>query len=60
MDNMINDRPGADAQEEQVLREKFVSDYCNQKGWDKNSLTSTQLLEISSHPSYKNPLMLKS
>ena len=40
------------------LREKFVSNYCVRKGWNKNSLTEEQLSEIKTHKEYKNPGLL--
>jgi hypothetical protein len=43
-----------------LLREKFVGDYAKKKGWNKNSLSSTQMLEIVEQKEYKNPGILLS
>jgi hypothetical protein len=42
------------------LREQFITSYSTNKGWDKNSLTTEQLLEIVSNSDYKNPGLLRS
>lgn len=42
------------------LKEAFVEKYANQKGWDKNKLTSEQLNEIYSQDEYKRPGLLLS
>jgi len=42
------------------LREQFIVSYSSTKGWDKNSLSTDQLLEIVSSSEYKNPGMLRS
>ena len=53
-----NDRLSKD--DENMLREKFVSEYTRKKGWDKESLTPTQMLEIVQQSGYKNPGMILS
>ena len=41
------------------LRESFVTNYCNEKGWDIYDLSFEQILEIRSHKQWINPgLML--
>jgi hypothetical protein len=47
-------------QDETFLREKFISDYSKNKGWDKDSLTPTQMLEIVNQNGYKNPGLILS
>jgi hypothetical protein len=47
-------------EDENVLREKFVIDYCRKKGWDKESLSPTQMLEVVQQGGYKNPGMILS
>lgn len=42
-------------QELNLLREKFLTNYCKEKGWNSNNLSSNQMLEIVSHKNYKNP-----
>ena len=42
-----------------MLRERFISEYARKKGWDKNSLSPNQLLEIISSNGYKTPGLLK-
>lgn len=41
-----------------LLREKFISEYSRQKGWNKQNLTPTQMLEIVEQKAYKSPGML--
>lgn len=41
-----------------LLREKFVSEYAKKKGWNKESLSSAQMLEIVEQKEYKNPGLL--
>jgi hypothetical protein len=43
-----------------MLREKFITEYARKKGWDKNRLTTEQLLEIVQSNGYKNPGIIKS
>ena len=40
------------------LREKFVVEYAKKKGWDKNNLSTTQMMEIVEQKQYKNPLII--
>jgi len=47
-------------QDETHLREKFISEYAKNKGWDKEKLTPTQMLEIVQQSGYKNPGLLLS
>ncbi|TXG83600.1 MAG: hypothetical protein E6R13_03755 [Spirochaetes bacterium] len=42
------------------LRENFVWDYCQDKGWDRANLSFEQILEIRAHKEWKNPLMQRS
>jgi hypothetical protein len=46
--------------DETFLREKFISDYTKRKGWDKDNLSPTQMLEIVQQNGYKNPGMILS
>jgi hypothetical protein len=46
--------------DENMLREKFVSEYARKKGWDKENLTPTQMLEVVQQSGYKNPGMILS
>lgn len=41
-----------------LLRERFVNEYAKKKGWNKESLSSTQMLEIVEQKEYKNPGLL--
>lgn len=43
-----------------ILRDSFVRNYCEQKGWDKNNLNFEQILEIRSHNEWKIPGMVNS
>lgn len=47
-------------EDENFLREKFISEYSKNKGWDKENLTSTQLFEITQQSGYKNPGLILS
>ena len=47
-------------EDENYLREKFVNEYTRKKGWDKENLTPTQMLEIVQQSGYKNPGMILS
>lgn len=47
-------------QDETFLREKFIIDYAKRKGWDKDQLTPTQMLEIVQQSGYKNPGLILS
>lgn len=38
-----------------LLREKFVSEYSKQKGWNPKDLSTNQMLEIVSQKGYKSP-----
>jgi hypothetical protein len=42
-------------EETKLLREKFISNYCKEKGWDSEKLSSNQMLEVVTHKDYKNP-----
>lgn len=42
-------------EEVNLLREQFIEKYSKQKGWDKNNLSSNQMLEIVTNKEYKNP-----
>ncbi len=47
-------------EELEMLKEKFISEFCKERGWKKTALTQEQLLEIMSQSGYKNPGMIKS
>lgn len=42
------------------LREDFVTQYCNFKGWDRQNLTVEQVSEIRTKKQWINPGMLNS
>lgn len=42
-------------QEIKLLREKFLTDFCKQKKWNPNELTTGQMLIITKQPEYINP-----
>ena len=46
--------------DENFLREKFISEYSKRKGWDKENLSPTQMLEIVQQSGYKNPGLILS
>ncbi len=43
-----------------TLREKYIHEYSKKKGWNCDSLSSEQLLEIVQSNGYKNPGILLS
>lgn len=43
-----------------TLREKYIHEYSKKKGWNSDSLSSEQLLEIVQSNGYKNPGILLS
>ena len=43
-----------------TLREKYIHEYSKKKGWNFDSLSSEQLLEIVQSNGYKNPGILLS
>jgi hypothetical protein len=57
---LIKSKTNLTKSDENFLREKFITDYSKNKGWDKNNLTPTQMLEIVQQNGYKNPGMLLS
>jgi hypothetical protein len=58
--NLIKDTTRISKEDENILREKFVSDYSRKRGWDKEKLSPTQMLEIVQQNEYKNPGMILS
>jgi hypothetical protein len=58
--NLIKSNSKLSKEDENMLREKFVMDYSRKKGWDKENLTPTQMLEIVQQNGYKNPGMILS
>lgn len=58
--NMIRNEIKLSKEDEFFLREKFITEYSKNKGWDKENLTSTQLFEITQQSGYKNPGLILS
>jgi hypothetical protein len=58
--HLIKDDIKLSKQDETFLREKFIVEYARNKGWDKNNLSPTQMLEIVQQSGYKNPGMILS
>jgi hypothetical protein len=58
--NLIKDTSKISKEDENILREKFVSDYTIRKGWDKENLSPTQMLELVQQNEYKNPGLILS
>jgi hypothetical protein len=59
-ENLIKSNSKLTKEDENFLREKFVIDYARKKGWDKNNLSPTQMLEIVQQSGYKNPGLILS
>ena len=53
-DELIKKKALSD-EETTLLREKFIVEYSKNKGWNYKELTTSQMLEIASHPQYKTP-----
>ncbi len=52
--NLIKNEP-LSKEEVSLLREKFITEYSKEKGWNPNELSTTQMLEIATQKEYKNP-----
>lgn len=53
--DLIKSTTNLSKEELNLLREKFVVEYSKKKGWDKNNLSTTQMMEIVEQKQYKNP-----
>ncbi len=40
-----------------ILREKFITKFCKEKGWSTNNLTPEQMKIIVTNPKYINPII---
>lgn len=64
MEQLINDGKygnfNISSENVQKVREDFVANYCQLKGWDITSLTNEQMAEIEKNKQYKNPSMINS
>jgi hypothetical protein len=38
-----------------ILREKFIYNFCKEKGWSPNKLSPEQMFTIVTNPKYINP-----
>jgi hypothetical protein len=43
------------ADDQKLLKERFISEYARKKGWDKTNLSPDQLMEIIQQKGFKNP-----
>jgi hypothetical protein len=55
MKNNLIKSSGLSDKEVTMLREKFISEYSKDKGWNSKELTTHQMLEIATCKEYKNP-----
>jgi hypothetical protein len=55
MENLIKSTGNLGNEDIQMLRERFMTEYARKKGWNVNSLTPNQMLEIVEQPAYKAP-----
>ncbi len=53
--DLIKSTTNISKEELNLLREKFVVEYSKKKGWDKNNLSTSQMMEIVEQKQYKNP-----
>jgi hypothetical protein len=53
--DLIKSTTNISKEELNLLREKFVVEYSKKKGWDKNNLSTNQMMEIVEQKQYKNP-----
>ena len=56
--DLIKSTTNISKEELNLLREKFVVEYAKKKGWDKNNLSTSQMMEIVEQKQYKNPLII--
>lgn len=54
-ENLNNPSIGLDKQEITLLKERFITKYCKERGWNPDNLTTEQYLEISQKREFKNP-----
>lgn len=54
-EKLIKSTNNLSPEDEKLLREKFLSEYVRKKGWNKDSLSPDQMLEIVQSKGYKNP-----
>jgi 5-bromo-4-chloroindolyl phosphate hydrolysis protein len=59
MDTMIKNEIMSD-QDIQLLREQFKEKYVKMKGWDLKTLTTEQMIEITSQKGWKTPGLILS
>lgn len=55
MENLIKSTNNLSGEDMIMLREKFINEYARKKGWNVNSLTPKQMVEIIEQPLYKSP-----
>lgn len=61
MEDFITDNPSGFSQNDLIKkREEFIKKYCDNKGWDKNNLSVSQMFEITQSKQYSNPFMINS
>ena len=53
--DLIKSTTNISKEELNLLREKFVVEYSKKKGWDKNKLSTNQMMEIVDQKQYRNP-----
>jgi hypothetical protein len=46
------------ADDQKLLKERFISEYARKKGWDKTNLSPDQMMEIVQQKGFKNPLLI--
>lgn len=54
-ENKINGSQPLKKEEVDLLREKFISEYSKNKGWNPNELSTSQMFEIVAQKEYKTP-----
>ena len=52
---LIKGNQGLKKEEINLLREKFISEYSKNKGWNPKELSTSQMLEIVSQKEYRSP-----
>lgn len=60
MDRLNGNELNLSENEMEILKENVKKEYCRKMGWNLESLTPEQLLEIISSKEYKNPSLIKS
>jgi hypothetical protein len=54
-EKLITSKNVLPADDQKLLKERFISEYARKKGWDKTNLSPDQLMEIVQQKGFRNP-----